>query len=41
MSEKSSTTYTVLHLRFKLRVPPCVACPEPGSRYDHCLGRQV
>jgi len=22
MSEKSATTYTVLHLRFKLRVPP-------------------
>src|SRR5215471_20285644 len=24
MSEKSATTYTVLHLRFKLRVPPDV-----------------
>src|SRR6202051_2250768 len=24
MSEKSATTYTVLHLRFKLRVPPHV-----------------
>src|SRR5215467_13709560 len=24
MSEKSDTTYTVLHLRFKLRVPPDV-----------------
>jgi hypothetical protein len=24
MSEKSATTYTVLHLRFKLRVPPRV-----------------
>jgi hypothetical protein len=24
MSEKSTTTYTVLHLRFKLRVPPDV-----------------
>jgi hypothetical protein len=24
MSEKSTTTYTVLHLRFKLRVPPRV-----------------
>jgi Putative mono-oxygenase ydhR len=24
MSEKSATTYTVLHLRFKLRVPPYV-----------------
>ena len=24
MSEKSATTYTVLHLRFKLRVPPGV-----------------
>ena len=24
MSEKSATTYTVLHLRFKLRVPPKV-----------------
>ena len=24
MSEKSATTYTVLHLRFKLRVPPQV-----------------
>ena len=24
MSEKSATTYTVLHLRFKLRVPPNV-----------------
>jgi Putative mono-oxygenase ydhR len=24
MSEKSGTTYTVLHLRFKLRVPPHV-----------------
>lgn len=24
MSEKSATTYTVLHLRFKLRVPPSV-----------------
>jgi len=24
MSEKSATTYTVLHLRFKLRVPPAV-----------------
>lgn len=24
MSEKSATTYTILHLRFKLRVPPDV-----------------
>src|SRR5262252_321790 len=24
MSEKSATTYTVLHLRFKLRIPPGV-----------------
>jgi hypothetical protein len=24
MSEKSATTYTVLHLRFKLRIPPDV-----------------
>jgi hypothetical protein len=24
MSEKSATTYTVVHLRFKLRVPPAV-----------------
>lgn len=24
MSEKSTTTYTILHLRFKLRVPPDV-----------------
>ena len=24
MSQKSATTYTVLHLRFKLRVPPSV-----------------
>src|SRR5262245_46305591 len=24
MSEESATTYTVLHLRFKLRVPPAV-----------------
>jgi len=29
MSEKSPTTYTVLHLRFKLRVPPDVLL-------DHC-----
>jgi len=29
MSEKSSATYTVLHLRFKLRVPPDVLL-------DHC-----
>src|SRR5215471_3572237 len=29
MSEESSATYTVLHLRFKLRVPPDVL-------FDHC-----
>jgi hypothetical protein len=28
MSEKSATTYTVLHLRFKLRVPPDVIHAE-------------
>ena len=40
MSEKSATTYAVLHLRFKLRTARCLACPEPRSRYDHCLGRR-
>ena len=40
MSEKSATTYTVLYLRFKLRVPPdALACPEPRSRYRHCLSK--
>ena len=28
MSEKSATSYTVLHLRFKLRVPPDVLLAE-------------
>ena len=28
MSEKSATTYTMLHLRFKLRVPPNVLLAE-------------
>jgi len=28
MSEKSATTYTVLHLRFQLRVPPHVLLPH-------------
>jgi putative monooxygenase ydhR len=28
MSEKSATTYTVLHLRFKLQVPPQVLLAE-------------
>jgi Putative mono-oxygenase ydhR len=34
MSEKSATTYTVLHLRFKLRVPPNVLlahCQEAAT----------
>jgi len=28
MLEKNATTYTVLHLRFKLRVPPAVLLPQ-------------
>ena len=34
MSEKNATTYTVLHLRFKLRVPPAALvaqCREAAS----------
>jgi Putative mono-oxygenase ydhR len=31
MSEKSATTYTVLHLRFKLQVPPEVLLAECGE----------
>src|SRR5262249_28181559 len=31
MSEKSATTYTVLHLRFKLRVPPHVLLAHSGE----------
>ena len=31
MSEKSATTYTVLHLRFKLRVPPDVLLAHSGE----------
>jgi hypothetical protein len=31
MSEKNATTYTVLHLRFKLRVPPDVLLAHSGE----------
>jgi hypothetical protein len=31
MSEKSATNYTVLHLRFKLRVPPDVLLAQCGE----------
>ena len=31
MSEKSATTYTVLHLRFKLRVPPAVLLAQSNE----------
>ena len=41
MSEKSATGYTVLHLRFKLRIPPDVLlAQERRSRHHHCLGRR-